>query len=295
MSASDGSSSGDDTEEFSIEDLERMASGEEETPSAKKKKTSAKRKSPASPAVNSDDEDSDQEEPKPKPKKACLDGTAKPKPKSSPKKRPPPKTMAIDPDGKERPLPKTTTVVKAPAQPLTYKEFLRKIGEGNLTEEDVKTICGGITIFKQRTAQQPKLLWGFKETIFPVQRYKLFVKKPDVTKLLQQLYNALEQELRPTPFEEFEPEVTNAINPGKAPRPLSTAFERAVLKGTGYGLPAASFGKRRALPVAVPAVPILAEPATKPAPVVKNPDISLQGLANFAASSNARITIQFGN
>ena len=78
MSASDGSSSGDDTEEFSIEDLERMASGEEDTSSAKKKKTLAKRKAPAPPEVNSDDEDSDHEDPKPKPKKVCFDGTAKP-------------------------------------------------------------------------------------------------------------------------------------------------------------------------------------------------------------------------
>ena len=301
MSASDGSSSGDETEEFSIEELERMASGEEETPSAKKKKkTSAKRKATAPPKADSDDEDSDDTEAKPKPKKVCFDVSAKtkPKPKPSPKKRPPPKTMAIDPDGKERPLPKTTQVMKAPSQPLTYKEFLRKIEGGNLTEEEAAAICEGITIFKQRTAQQPKLLWGFKETIFPMQRYTLFVKKPDATKVVQQLYNAMDSKLRLVPFDEFEPQVTNAMNPGQALRPLVTAFERAVLKGTGYGLPAASFGKRRAPPVAVSAVSVLAESVKKPvpaAPAAMRSDISLQGLADFAATSKARITIQFGN
>lgn len=297
MSDSEGSSSGNSTEEFSIEELERMASGEESTASAKKKKTSTKRKAAVLPKADSDDEDSDDTEAKPKSKKACFEVAATVKPKPSPKKRPPPKTMAIDPDGKERPLPKTTQVMKAPSQPLTYKEFLRKIEGGNLTEDEAAAICEGITIFKQRTAQQPKLLWGFKETIFPMQRYTLFVKKPDVTKVVQQLYNAMDPKLSLVPFDEFEPQVTNAMNPEKAPRPLATAFERAVLKGTGYGLPAASFGKRRAPPVAGPAVPVLAESVKKPVPVpaAMSSDISLQKLADFAATSKARITIQFGN
>ena len=73
MSDSEGGSSGNSTEEFSIEELERMASGEEATTSAKKMKTSTKRKAAVLPKADSDDEDSDDTEDKPKSKKACFE------------------------------------------------------------------------------------------------------------------------------------------------------------------------------------------------------------------------------
>jgi hypothetical protein len=300
--------SGSDTEEFSIEDLEKMAS-EQEAPAKKPKPTKRKATKPA-PDSDSDDDDNDDEDvqgkpkkkakadpglkPKPSPKKKpatkVIEAPVKERPKPSPQRRVPAKIVAVDLDGKERSLPKTTTVIRSPDSPLTYKEFLRRTGEGTLTEEGLAEVAKGITIFKQRTSQQPRILWGFNEAIFPERKYTVPVKKTEVLKLVQQFYDAAEPELRPVPFSEFEPAIEDGANPGKAPKDQMSAAERAVLDGTGYGMPATAPVKRR------PAVAQAVVVQTATQVERQEPDVlSLQRLAQFANSAKAKITISFGH
>lgn len=285
MSDTEGDSSGSDTDSFTIEQLENMAASDQK-----------KRKAPR--AANGTDDSDDDEAPAPPPKKqhkskAGHDGGSKPRSKAATKPRSAPaKMIAIDPDGKERTFPKTTQVLKSPERPLTYAEFQRKLDGGKLNEEQLAAVCEGITLFKQRSSLlKPKVGWGFLETIAPDQRFLFFVKKPDVTKLVQLLYESLLPDLRPVPFEEFHPVIQDGMNPGKVPPTDLSVFERAVLAGTGYGLPITSTGKRRSPPArAAASAAILPASASGP-----SAGISLEALANFAASAKARISIHFGN
>ena len=297
------SSSGDETDEFSIEDLERMAAEEDKPPSKAtttsraavkaesgkaSKSKSSKRKSNRDVESDSEQEENDDDRAQENPaKRAAIEAPAKSRPKPSPKKKQHPRTIAVDLEGKERPLPKTTKVIKGPKHPLTYKSFAKKLdeGKGKLNEEQIKDIADGITIFQQRSQHQFKIAWGFQETILP-EKFTLPPKKPDALKLVQLMYDAMDPSLRSGPFSEFCPQIQEGTAPGKKPVSDLSAFERAILEGTGHGLPVSATVKRKALSVLPPVVAAAASAAPQ--------EITLEGLAQFARKSNATITISIG-